>query len=245
MSLRVWMVIVVDVGRRGGRASCRALFVGSRGRKDEVADTQHYDVQCGRVPDGREELSAADCGRGDGAKGTRVLVLVYHTDARPSRLVGHPLCRLRRTSSPPGATTPSPLLSSTTAYNTLECGNYHLPHTCMRHPNTGQTIPKIHPSIHPFDALSLPLAPPSLPLPPPPHTLPFTPPYSQCLQLGFDGMPEEMPENAEDDEEFLRKLHTLLMELDVVKGSLSCPNCSREYPIDKTIVSMVLREDEV
>ena len=48
-----------------------------------------------------------------------------------------------------------------TTHNTLECGNYHLPHTCMRHPNTGQTIPKIHPSIHSTHSPSLSPHPPS------------------------------------------------------------------------------------
>ena len=54
-----------------------------------------------------------------------------------------------------------------------------------------------------------------------------------------------MPEGAADDDEFLRKLHSLLLEMEVVTGSLVCPHCERKYPIDKTIVNMVLREDEV
>ncbi|KAK5580679.1 hypothetical protein RB653_000702 [Dictyostelium firmibasis] len=48
-----------------------------------------------------------------------------------------------------------------------------------------------------------------------------------------------------EDEEFLKTLHSLLCNLKVITGSLTCPNCQRVYPIDKGIPNMLLREDEI
>jgi len=56
-------------------------------------------------------------------------------------------------------------------------------------------------------------------------------------------VPETLPE--EKDEAFYRILHSVLNELHIIEGILVCPNCNREYPIDKGIPNMLLSEEEV
>uniref|UniRef100_A0A8D2LLI0 Multifunctional methyltransferase subunit TRM112-like protein n=1 Tax=Varanus komodoensis TaxID=61221 RepID=A0A8D2LLI0_VARKO len=47
-----------------------------------------------------------------------------------------------------------------------------------------------------------------------------------------------------DDENFLRKVHHVLMEVEVVEGVLKCPDTGREFPITKGIPNMLLSEEE-
>lgn len=58
-------------------------------------------------------------------------------------------------------------------------------------------------------------------------------------------IPEQMPTNAADDDNFLRGLHTALVEINVKEGELKCQNCSRSFPISKGIPNMLLNEEEV
>uniref|UniRef100_A0A8C1SYN1 Multifunctional methyltransferase subunit TRM112-like protein n=1 Tax=Cyprinus carpio TaxID=7962 RepID=A0A8C1SYN1_CYPCA len=48
----------------------------------------------------------------------------------------------------------------------------------------------------------------------------------------------------EKDEEFLRKVHRILLEVEVVEGCLQCPESGREFPISKGVPNMLLIEDE-
>jgi multifunctional methyltransferase subunit TRM112 len=52
---------------------------------------------------------------------------------------------------------------------------------------------------------------------------------------------------AEDlkNNDILKYIHHVLLELVIVKGSLVCPNCSREYQIDDGIPNMILKDDEI
>eukprot|EP01130_Rhizamoeba_saxonica_P001460 TRINITY_DN11318_c0_g1_i1.p1 TRINITY_DN11318_c0_g1~~TRINITY_DN11318_c0_g1_i1.p1 ORF type:complete len:125 (-),score=22.01 TRINITY_DN11318_c0_g1_i1:70-444(-) len=58
-------------------------------------------------------------------------------------------------------------------------------------------------------------------------------------------IPSEVPENADQNEEFLKSLHTVLIEVSVNEGELVCKNCKRSYPIINGIPNMLLREDEI
>ncbi|XP_066504659.1 multifunctional methyltransferase subunit TRM112-like protein [Hoplias malabaricus] len=58
------------------------------------------------------------------------------------------------------------------------------------------------------------------------------------------GLPNTPASNYEDDEEFLRKVHTVLLEVEVIEGSLQCPESGREFPISKGVPNMLLNEDE-
>ncbi|NWT15461.1 TR112 protein, partial [Vireo altiloquus] len=62
------------------------------------------------------------------------------------------------------------------------------------------------------------------------------------------GHPSELPPepvpNYEADEEFLRRLHHVLLEVEVLEGSLQCPDSGRRFPISKGVPNMLLTEDE-
>ncbi|XP_070622288.1 LOW QUALITY PROTEIN: multifunctional methyltransferase subunit TRM112-like protein [Erythrolamprus reginae] len=57
-------------------------------------------------------------------------------------------------------------------------------------------------------------------------------------------LPSELIPNYEKNEDFLRKVHHALMEVEVIEGILKCPDTGREFPITKGIPNMLLSEDE-
>ncbi|XP_020391861.2 multifunctional methyltransferase subunit TRM112-like protein [Rhincodon typus] len=58
-------------------------------------------------------------------------------------------------------------------------------------------------------------------------------------------LPKELPQELQSNEEFLQKVHHVLLEVEVVEGVLKCPESGREFPISKGIPNMLLNEDEV
>jgi multifunctional methyltransferase subunit TRM112 len=63
--------------------------------------------------------------------------------------------------------------------------------------------------------------------------------------LGIAQLPAAPPANPESDEEFLRSVHNLVMDVHIVEGALLCPHCARSFPIKKGIPNMLLRDDEL
>ncbi|KAM8733797.1 multifunctional methyltransferase subunit TRM112-like protein [Acanthopagrus latus] len=57
-------------------------------------------------------------------------------------------------------------------------------------------------------------------------------------------LPSEVVPDYEKDEEFLKKVHRLLLEVEVIEGCLQCPESGREFPISRGIPNMLLSEDE-
>ncbi|KAI9481273.1 MAG: hypothetical protein EXX96DRAFT_566089 [Benjaminiella poitrasii] len=66
-----------------------------------------------------------------------------------------------------------------------------------------------------------------------------------AIQLGINTLPTEMPENAEENEEFLKLVHNVLLETHVQQGQMICPNCSHVYKIRDGIPNMLLAEHEI
>eukprot|EP01147_Barroeca_monosierra_P007747 gene7747-626_t len=68
-----------------------------------------------------------------------------------------------------------------------------------------------------------------------------------ATSLGVDPaiIPQEIPSDAAQNEEFLRALHHILLEIEVIEGHLECPESGRHFPIKKGIPNMLLNEDEV
>ncbi|XP_028404135.1 multifunctional methyltransferase subunit TRM112-like protein [Dendronephthya gigantea] len=65
-------------------------------------------------------------------------------------------------------------------------------------------------------------------------------------QLGKgEDFPCEVVPDFENDEDFLRKAHHILLEVEVQKGFLICPETSRKFPVENGIPNMLLNEDEV
>ncbi|CAD7957147.1 unnamed protein product [Amoebophrya sp. A120] len=58
-------------------------------------------------------------------------------------------------------------------------------------------------------------------------------------------LPAELPDNWEDDEALLEKLHTILLDVLLIDGSLVCPESGREFPVEKGIPNMLLHDDEI
>lgn len=60
-----------------------------------------------------------------------------------------------------------------------------------------------------------------------------------------ENLPKEFVENYEDNTDFLKKVHHVLLEVDVINGELVCPETGRKFPINDGIPNMLLNEDEV
>ncbi|KAH8823046.1 Trm112p-domain-containing protein [Flagelloscypha sp. PMI_526] len=61
--------------------------------------------------------------------------------------------------------------------------------------------------------------------------------------LGDTSLPTEQPEMLDD--EFLKLLHHVLLEIHIEEGSMVCPGCSHIYPISNGIPNMLLAEHEI
>ncbi|XP_036597851.1 multifunctional methyltransferase subunit TRM112-like protein [Trichosurus vulpecula] len=57
-------------------------------------------------------------------------------------------------------------------------------------------------------------------------------------------LPRQLAEGYEKDEEFLRKVHHVLLEVEVVEGTLQCLESGRLFPISRGIPNMLLSEEE-
>ncbi|KAI0041551.1 Trm112p-domain-containing protein [Auriscalpium vulgare] len=62
-------------------------------------------------------------------------------------------------------------------------------------------------------------------------------------EVGDDSLPAEVPEMLDD--EFLKQLHHVLLEIHIDEGSMVCPNCKHVYPISSGIPNMLLAEHEI
>lgn len=57
-------------------------------------------------------------------------------------------------------------------------------------------------------------------------------------------VPKGPIQGYEQDETFLRKMHHVLLEVEVVEGTLQCPESGRVFPITRGIPNMLLNEEE-
>ncbi|KAJ7086073.1 hypothetical protein B0H15DRAFT_782446 [Mycena belliarum] len=62
-------------------------------------------------------------------------------------------------------------------------------------------------------------------------------------QLGDTSLPDQLPEMLDDD--FLKTLHHVLLEIHVEEGIMICPNCKHNYHIANGIPNMLLAEHEI
>ena len=49
----------------------------------------------------------------------------------------------------------------------------------------------------------------------------------------------------QNDQEFLKKGHHVLLEVEVINGDLVCPETGRKFPVNDGIPNMLLNEDEI
>jgi len=70
--------------------------------------------------------------------------------------------------------------------------------------------------------------------------------YQAADNVGHVGeLPQEIPENYESNEQFLKQAHHVLMEVEVQEGFLVCPETGRKFPVKNGIPNMLLNEDEL
>ena len=65
----------------------------------------------------------------------------------------------------------------------------------------------------------------------------------QLDQLG--DLPTTLSQEYENDQEFLKKAHHVLLEVEVINGDLVCPETGRKFPVTDGIPNMLFNEDEV
>ncbi|XP_053576024.1 multifunctional methyltransferase subunit TRM112-like protein [Bombina bombina] len=57
-------------------------------------------------------------------------------------------------------------------------------------------------------------------------------------------LPRELQTGYEDNEDFLKKVHHVLLEVEVIEGALKCPESGTEFPITRGIPNMLINEEE-
>ena len=71
-------------------------------------------------------------------------------------------------------------------------------------------------------------------------------PTLPSIQVGAGaGLPPSPPDQYEDNEDFLKAAHHVMLEVEVMEGELECPETGRKFPVTGGIPNMLLREDEV
>lgn len=63
--------------------------------------------------------------------------------------------------------------------------------------------------------------------------------------LKITGLPDSLPNNVEENDNAMKALHKLLMEVEIVSGTIKCEKCQREYPIVDKIANFVLNDEEI
>ena len=67
-----------------------------------------------------------------------------------------------------------------------------------------------------------------------------------AFTLGQAGeLPQSLPDNFDKDQDFLKKAHHVLMEVEIINGDLVCPESGRKFPVADGVPNMLLNEDEV
>ncbi|KAG5876112.1 hypothetical protein JTB14_013691 [Gonioctena quinquepunctata] len=70
--------------------------------------------------------------------------------------------------------------------------------------------------------------------------------YNAAESIGqLEDLPKELLSDFENNPEFLKKVHHVLLEVDIINGELICPETGRKFPINNGIPNMLLNEDEV
>ncbi|XP_021922911.1 multifunctional methyltransferase subunit TRM112-like protein isoform X1 [Zootermopsis nevadensis] len=70
--------------------------------------------------------------------------------------------------------------------------------------------------------------------------------WNAADSIGHAGdLPRAVCDDYENDVEFLKKVHHVLVEVEVIEGELVCPESGRKFSINKGIPNMLLNEDEL
>ena len=64
------------------------------------------------------------------------------------------------------------------------------------------------------------------------------------FQLGLTDLPASVPEDAATNEAFLKAMHHVLLEVQIVEGELECPESGTKFPVKNGIPNMLLPDEE-
>ena len=63
-------------------------------------------------------------------------------------------------------------------------------------------------------------------------------------EMGISTLPPTLSDDLAHNEDFLKALHHILMNVHLVHGMLTCPVTGREFPVTNGIRNMMLEEEE-
>ncbi|KAL5705246.1 hypothetical protein ACHQM5_023576 [Ranunculus cassubicifolius] len=73
----------------------------------------------------------------------------------------------------------------------------------------------------------------------------WKPLVTAAKSMNYTELPEDVDSSMLESDEFLKKFHHALLELDLEEGALICPETGRKFAVSKGIPNMLLHEDEV
>lgn len=62
--------------------------------------------------------------------------------------------------------------------------------------------------------------------------------------MGFTTLPPALTEDLSNNDDFLKALYHVLMNIHLVRGVLTCPTTGREFPVIDGIPNFMLEENE-
>ncbi|XP_054707720.1 multifunctional methyltransferase subunit TRM112-like protein [Uloborus diversus] len=70
--------------------------------------------------------------------------------------------------------------------------------------------------------------------------------YNAATSIGQNNdLPKTLSPDYENDDEFLKKAHHVLLEVEVISADLVCPETGVKFPVSEGIPNMLANEDEV
>ncbi|RNA37558.1 multifunctional methyltransferase subunit TRM112 [Brachionus plicatilis] len=71
--------------------------------------------------------------------------------------------------------------------------------------------------------------------------------FQAAETLGYsEGLPKvEFLSDQDLNENILKKLHEILLEVEVIEGDLECPETGRKFPISNGIPNMLVNDEEI
>jgi len=65
-----------------------------------------------------------------------------------------------------------------------------------------------------------------------------------CKEMGIPTIPVQLTDDMAHNQDFLKALHNILMNVHLVQGMLTCPVTGKEFPVTNGIANMMLDEED-
>lgn len=65
-----------------------------------------------------------------------------------------------------------------------------------------------------------------------------------AFEMGLTSLPEHLTSEMAEDQDFLTAVYHVLMNVHLVKGTLTCPDTGRKFTVDNCIVDFTMEESE-